>query len=166
MNRLENILAEVNGATFIGLDTQTPVTLLGGKKNPLQGHVTKSTVGSNVVIFQNKKTNGYENMIKRRLQQEGKDPSSFVLSPRKWGRRLPNTPFVEHNEQLYLEVIFLKSGKSDYYVDGNQTDPSAIEGLREQEEGDQGGLENKVIIRTYNVSNITAITVNKVRHIL
>lgn len=168
MNSVRDIMTDkVNGATFIALDTETQVTLRGGKSNPLQGRVTKVTIRSNVMVFQNKNSNAYENMVKRRLQQEGKDPESFQLSPRKWGVREHGTPFVTHNGNEYLEVIFLKAGDTHYRVDGVVTPKEQIEGLPESKnEAEQGGLDNKVIIRTFAVESILAITVDKTTHIV
>ena len=126
MTNLAALLTEnVNGATFIAIDTETDVKLKGGKKNPHQGRVTKRTVGSNVMVFQNKSINGYEAMVQRRLKKEGKDPASFELSPRKWGTRLQGVPFVEHKGNYYVEVIFLKAGYTVYLLDGHAVDRSA-----------------------------------------
>lgn len=163
---LERLITEnVNGATFISLDTETAVPLTGGKSNPMQGRVTKRTLGSNVMIFTNKTTNSYDNMVKRRLQDEGKDPASFELSPRKWGTRRPNTPFVDHNESVYLEVIFLRAGTTQYLLDGKPINKEDIVGLKAKpDEAEQGGLDNKVIIRTYSVESIKAITINREKY--
>lgn len=168
MHPLQRIINNnVNGATFITLDTQTVVPLRGGKKNVFQGRVHKVTVGSSVMVFQNKKTNGYENMVRRRLVQEGKDPDSFVLSPRVWGERVPNTPFVVHKDKLYLEVIFLKCGRITFLLDGNECDINTIDGyVAEKQEAEQGGLDNKVIIRTFSVDSINAVTINHQKFIL
>ena len=165
MHILQTVLADVNGATFIGIDSTTVVKLTGGKKNIMQGRVTKTVTGSNVMVFTNKNSNGYSNMVARRLEKEGKDPGDFKLSPRPWGVRIPDSPFVQHNDKLYLEVIFLKAGTVEYLFDGRSIDKDQIEGLADKEEGEQGGLDNKVVIRTYSVDNITAITVDKQRHI-
>ena len=167
------IVDDVKGTKFASIDTETPVTLLGGKKNPLQGRVTKRTLGSTIILT-NTPENVYSNMVKKRLIEEGKDHTTFELKPRKWGKRVDNTCFIEHTdksgiEKIYLETIFVKGGKSNYYVDGQETDPSTIEGLKleEKETSDntekavqQGGLENKVIIRTYDVNSIISVRVD------
>lgn len=158
-NPLDTIL-DFNGVTFIGIDTITTPKLKGGRKNPMQGLVHKRTIGANCMIFQNKNQNGYENAVKRRLVKEGKDPESFELQPRKWGKRITGTPFVVHNGRYYLEVIFLNPGTTSYHFLGNEIDKSDVIGLPESKEGEQGGLDDKVIIRTYAVSSIIAITVN------
>ena len=162
MNLREVLDSKVNGATFISIDTLTPVILRGGKSNPFQGIVTKEVTGSSVMLFQNKASNGYDNMVKRRLQKEGKDPESFVIGPRQWGTREQGTPFVTHKGKTYLEVIFLSAGIRKFLVSGMEMNPSLIPGLDlEKDEGHQGGLENKVLIRTYNVDNIVRLTIDK-----
>lgn len=160
---IQNLINEnVNGMTFIGLDTTTTPKLKGGKSNPQQGRVRKHMKGANVMVFQNKSINGYDAMVKRRLEQEGKDPETFNLSPRTWGQRIAGTPFVEHNGQLYLEVIFLHSGEVSYTLDGQEIDKSDVIGLADdKKEGHQGGLSDKVIIRTFKVDSIDRVTINK-----
>jgi len=98
-------------------------------------------------------------MINKRLAEEGKS-SDFTVGPRTWGTRIKNTPFVEHNGEMYLEVIFLRAGDVSYHRDGVAVDKRDINGLNEPAEGNQGGLDNKVIIRTFKFSSITAITIN------
>lgn len=168
MTNLATLLTDkVNGANIISIDTETVVKLTGGKKNPHQGRVTKRVRGSNVMVFANKKVNGYENMVMRRLKKEGKDPASFKLSPRTWGHRLEGAPFVEHKGNYYVEVIFLHPGETEYLLDGVVVPKSSIQGLpAEKEEARQGGLSDsgKVIIRTYKADSIKAITINKHRY--
>lgn len=159
-----NAVANVNGASFIGLDTLTTPKLAGGKKNLQQGRVQKRMTGANVMSFQNKTTNGYENMVKRRLVAEGKNPDDFVLGERAWGQRVPNMPIVEHTKDgivnYYLEVIFLTSGDSEYLLDGVVVPATAIQGLPEASDSGQGGLDNKVIVRTFAIDSITELRIN------
>lgn len=157
-------LSNVNGASFVGFDALTPVTLTGGKKNPHQGRVQKLMTGAQVMCFQNKKVNGYEEMVRRRLLAEGKDPETFVLGERLWGNRVPNLPIVEHEKdgvkKTYMEVIFLKAGKVTYLLDGTPVDPAEIQGIKEASEGEQGGLSNKVVIRTFDTNNVIQLRVD------
>lgn len=172
-NKLQQLLSNVSGNTIISLDTVTVPKLKGGKKNPMQGLVQKKMKSINVMVFTNEQSNGYENMVNRRLEKEGFEPKSFEVGPRAWGQRIPNTPFVLHNDQLYLEVIFLKSGKPSYTLldaAGNEHGifEEEIEGLPESKESEdgQGGLSDKVIIRTFKADNIKAITINGEKHVL
>ncbi len=156
----QSILATVDGAGFAGIDTVTAVTLKGGKSNPQQGRITKLHVGANVMLFTNKKTNAYEAMVGRRLEAEGKSASDFKLSPRRWGTRIENSPFVEHKGEYYIEVIFLRAGTSTFELDRKPINKDDIVGLPEIKPSGQGGLENQVIIRTYKLSSIKAIRID------
>jgi hypothetical protein len=159
---IETIMAQVSGAEFISIDTETIPTLLGGKKNIMQGHIRKVTVGSSVMVFSLKNGgSAYENMVKRRLAKEGKDPATFVVGPRKWGKRVEGTPFVEHNGEMYLEVIFLRPGSTEYKYGVRPIDKDAIEGLNERGEVGQADLDNKVIIRTLKLDSIRRLVIDK-----
>jgi len=159
--KISQVLADVNGASFISMDTETKPTLTGGKSNLLQGRVTKQNSGASIMVFQNKTTSAYDKMVKRRLEKEGKNPETFELQPRKWGKRIPNTPLIEHKGELYLEVIFLKSGKSIYLLDGKPIDKNEIVGLKESNisEESQAGLSDKVIIRTFKLDSIKRLKI-------
>ncbi len=100
-------------------------------------------------------------MVKRRLEKEGKSADDFKLSPRQWGRRLSGAPFVEHKGGYYVEVIFLKAGKTKYLLDGKVVSEDKIVGLPPKKaEAEQGGLDDKVVIRTFKSDSIQAITIN------
>lgn len=162
---LVDAVKNITGASFIGLDTLTDVKLTGGKKNPMQGRVTKRMIGANVMAFANKNVNGYEAMIQRRLAAEGKDPATFKVGERAWGTRVPNMPIIEHQKdgdtKYYLEVIFLRPGNVEYLLDGAPVSKSDIEGLPEAGDGgDQGGLENTVVIRAFAAESITELRID------
>lgn len=159
-NTAHNVFAKLAGGTFVGLDTLTQVKLKGGKKNAMQGRVTKRMTGASVMCFSNNNSNAYENMVRRRLAAEGKDAASFELGERAWGQRIAGTCFVEHNGKHYLEVIFMHAGTSEYLLDGAAIARSAIEGLEDAAAGEQGGLENKVVIRTFALDSVTTLRAN------
>lgn len=164
--KLTTLFASVNGSTFIGLDTKTVPVLAGGKSNIMQGRVTKVMTGASVMVFQNKNSNAYENMVKRRLEKEGKNPESFSLGKRTWGARVEGTPVVEHKGQEYLEVIFLKAGEVSYELDGQPVDEKTVIGLKEPAAPTQGGLDNTVYIRTFAKDSITKVNISGVTVIL
>jgi len=160
---VESVLGNIKGATFVGLDTETVVDLKGGKKNEMQGRVTKVMTGALVQVFaRGGEGGGYENKVNRRLDKEGKEVE-FEVGPRKWGTRLEGKPFVEHKGELYLEVIFERPGESHYLLDGKPIQAAEIIGLDEGpvKAGEQGGLEDKVILRTFKFDSIKALRVNK-----
>lgn len=161
-------LANVNGSTFISIDTLTEPQMdrtmsgKGSAPNPHYGRITKQQLGSSVMVFQNKRVIGYENMVKRRLIEEGLDPESFELSPRRWGQRVPNMPTVMHGDKLYLEVIFLRPGPVQYFIDhAIPINKDEIFGLRETNAPAQGGLTRKVQLRVFDFDSITSVTINK-----
>jgi hypothetical protein len=157
---LINAVQAIAGGSFIGIDTHIDVKLTGGKSNPQQGRVTKRMTGATCMAFTNQNVNAYKEMVQRRLGKEGKPPEDFVLSPRAWGVRVPNMPIVEHNGTYYLEVIFMKPGVVEYLLDGVVVPESGIQGLPVKRDSEQGGLEDKVIIRDYKAESITELRIN------
>jgi len=162
-NTAHTVFANLAGGTFVGLDSLTQVKLKGGKKNPMQGRVTKLMTDAQVMCFSNSNSNAYENMVRRRLAAEGKAAEDFVLGPRAWGERIPGTCFVEHTGKQYLEVIMMHPGKTSYFLDGAEIDKSEIEGLDNPAVNpeSQARLSNKVIIRTFALDSVVALRVNK-----
>ena len=162
-NQILMALKQLNGAAFASIDTVTEVKLKGGKKNPMLGRVTKHCSGSNVLLSSNLSKSYYETMVQKRLVKEGQDPSQFELKPRTWGQRIPTTPFIHHvkdgKDEYYLEVIFRHPPKETVYkFDGELIDKKDIIGLdATKEESEQGGLEDKVIIRSYNLNSIKRV---------
>lgn len=183
---LEDILADINGAEFASIDTLTIVPLnktLGGRgtgANPHHGKVFKRTEGIRCMVYTNKNSNAYENMVKRRLVKEGQDPEQFQLGERAFGKRIENTCFIEHTlkgetvPQKYLEVICIGDGPklSEYLlVTDRGMRPIAkdeIIGLKPESVNpdSQGGLEDKVIIRTFRVENVKRIRTDKKEYLL
>lgn len=159
------------GCQIVSLDTLVKVDLLGGKSNPQQGRVTKLTTNSRVMIFKNGK--GYFNMVNRRLSKQNEANRVFEMlateSPngiwepglRAWGERIPNSPFITHKGKEYLECIFIRGGQSTYLLDGVEIPKEEVQGLPTKVEGEQGGLIDKVIIRTYSFESILKIRKSK-----
>lgn len=216
MFNIATVLAALRGVSFIGLDMETVVPLKGGKKNEMQGRVTKRVIGSTVLVAQNKNTNTYQNMVRNRIagellaeaaakadegkgllmdvlsadeldelsakieaaliagEAERKDEAEerFEVQARKWGERIPNTPIIRHvkngeiHPSFYLDTIFLRAGKSEFFLDGQPIDEADIIGYEKPvlKEGAQiqGGLkaENQVIVRSIGLASILAIRTN------
>jgi hypothetical protein len=160
--QVNELMSKIKGCSFASLDTITPVTLKGGKKNPMQGKVTKHTANNMVMLFTNQNSSGYENMVKRRLENEGKDSASFTLGKLPWGSRIEGTPFIENKGKYYIQAIFNKPGKSEFFLDGQPIQKDEIEGLEDKtNESPNQGLEedNRVVVRTFALDNIKAIRV-------
>ena len=175
MTKIEKLFSALKGCSFAGLDTVTEVKVTKnmpgsprGKNaiaNPHHGRVTKRMTGARIMVFGNVNSNGYENMVKRRLEQEGKDPNDFVLSDRKWGERLKGSPMVKKAEadgstSYYLEAIFMAPGETEYFLDGvTPIEKEDVIGMSQSKPNDaaQAGLENMVQIRTFKLDSITQI---------
>lgn len=155
----QNVFGSLAGGTFVGIDTRTEVKLTGGRKNPQAGRVTKVMRGAQIMVFTNAETNAYDAMVRRRLADEGKDPSTFELGERAWGTRVTGTPFVEHKGEYYLETIFMRPGTVEYELDGAVIPKDQIVGLPETRDNpdSQAGLANKVVIRTFKLDSIIGL---------
>lgn len=162
--RLEKFFkTKVNGVKMASIDTKTKVHLKGGQSNPLQGKVSKLTLGSSVMLYSNTASNGYETLVKRRLAEEGKDPEQFKLGVRPWGERVPGTPIITHKGKVYIEVVYLKPGVTTHVDDNSQElKVDQIPGYPETvvTETSQGGLDNKVIIRTIAMDSLINIRID------
>ena len=154
-------LMKLQGCAIGSLTSETVVALKGGKKNPMLGKVTKRAEGGNIMMYCNTNTNTYMNMVKKRLATEGKDPENFQLGQRAWGERVKDTPFIQHKGELYVEAVFLNPPKKvEYFLDGAPIAKSDIQGLADDDDSNstgQGGLHNKVIIRTFKLNSIKKI---------
>lgn len=69
MNKVSQILAGLNGVSFVGLDIETVVPLKGGRANEMKGRVTKRVTGT-VLVAQNRGTNTYQNMVRKAIVGE------------------------------------------------------------------------------------------------
>lgn len=146
---LENVLAEVSGCTFASLDAVTTVS----------PGITHEVMGKRVILFTNKKSSGYENMVRRRLIEAGKDPDTFVVGDLPWGTRVPNSPLIEHREKgkVYLQAIELAPGISKYFMLGKEANPNDL-GIKKKEPYNQGlPTDAQVNVRCYDIENITRI---------
>lgn len=144
---LENLLNRIHGCTFATIDTNVLVS----------PGIHKETTGKRVILFTNQNGSGYEAMVKRRLQEAGKDPNSFVSGDLPWGIAVPNSPLIEHKGCTYLKVIEIAPGQSKYFMFGEEVDP---QGLRLKERRSyQGGLapSARVNVSAYKLENITRI---------
>lgn len=132
----------VNGNTIIGFSALTEMKLnktLGGKiPNPHFDKIFKELTSQVAMVFSNKTTNAYENMVNRRLTLEGK-PAEFKVSKRSWGTRIENTPVIEHKGNEYLSTIYCESPVTlaDYVrntlgVEMTESDNALVEAAKAQ----------------------------------
>lgn len=158
VHNINYIVENINGATFLSIDSHIKMELSGGKKNVMKDKVFKTTKNIIAQAFTNQNKNGYLSMVNKRLLAEGKEP--YTLKNRVWGTRIPNTPLVEHKGKYYLELIVQSCGEVTYQYEGKDIKKEEIEGLKTVKEAEQGGLEDKVIVRVFSLDSITSIKIN------
>jgi hypothetical protein len=92
------------GCTLMGYDALTQETLTGGKKNLMQGRVSKLHTHFLSMVFNNAVKNSYESMVNKRLSEEGKEVG-FEAGALPWGTKIENTACIEHKGSYYLQTI-------------------------------------------------------------
>lgn len=135
----------------VRLNFSTIPKLKGGKSNPHQGRIQKITTGAIGILYTSGK--GYFEKVNEGLIAEDKAPD-FEPKPRAWGVRVEGTPLIEHKENFYLDVIFESPGETQYFLEGEKIEREDIEGLEDKKEGEQGGLEEKVYVRTISLESL------------
>jgi|ERR1035437_8457504 hypothetical protein len=151
------------GAKFAQLYTETVPDL--PKKSPYYGLVTKKQSHNVQLNF------SYSNAVNNMRLKEDKE-ADFVAAAPKWGTRIPGTPIIMHCKknstvtEAYLMTRVLKSAPSEYYLDGKFVDDvptlDAIRGNMNKVYDNKAhqGVEKEVIIRTFKLSSIKAITID------
>ena len=126
-------------------------------------------------VFKVSRVNGmlnwiYQNAVNRQRTREGNE-ADFEVKPRHWGTRTPHTPFVTHVkddvQKLYLELKVERSLEHSYVDDaGNLFDKAKIAEFlpATKDEGQAQGLDKAVILRDYDIENVTAIAVDGITY--
>lgn len=144
---LENLLDKINGCTFANIDAVT---------EPSNG-IRKETTGIRVILFTNKKSSGYENMVKRRLAEAGKNPDNFSSGDLAWGEQVPNSPLIEHKGKVYLKCVLLAEGQSKYFIGDREISGNGL-GLRGRWPNQGLPPSDTVNVATFNLKSIKKIT--------
>jgi len=144
--QLQELLSRIKGCTFASLDAETV---------PKPG-IHKIVTGERVMLFTNKQTSGYENMVRRKLIQAGKNPDNFVLSELPWGERVPGTPLIYHEGRHYLQTILLAPGEANYFIGRHKVNPEDV-GIKERRTNQGLPKGNEVLVSTYALDSITRI---------
>lgn len=145
LEALQLLLANVEDASFAIIDSTT---------SPCKG-IRKVTTGTRVILFTNKETNGYEDLVKRRLIEAGKDPRDFVLGDLPFGERLPNSPIIHNRGLYYLQTVILEPGQSVGYAGNREVDLADFVTPRRTNQG--LSKEDEVHVATYRLDHIDRI---------
>lgn len=145
---LENLLVQIKGCTFASMDIET-------ESSP---GIRKEETGIRVILFTNQNVNGYENIVKRRLIEAGKDPRGFALGDLPWGKKVPNSPLIEHKDKTYLQYVILAHGLVKCFLTVTGKEVSEGDLNLPSSRTNQGlGPDDEVQIRNVNIANIRRI---------
>ena len=163
---LQKVLQNIGSCKFVSITADTTPSLKSPKTNGLlkQNGESRIIKRSKVVISTGDSLD-YKSVVNRRLVKVGEQPVVEV-QPRKWGERVPNTPFVINCGKLYLEALVNRAVSTQYFFDGNEVTKDDIkEYLREKTNADTYGLdENQPIWRDYNLENIREVVADSVTY--
>ncbi len=103
----------------------------------------------------------YANAVNNQRAREGNE-DYFEPEPRKWGKRIKGTAWVEHKGRMYLEVKVQRSLGHKYFDNAGQEIPrEQVEPwLPKRKEGARQEVDRPVILRDYALDSITQIKVN------
>lgn len=150
------------GAKFAQLYTLTEVPL--PKSNQYHGRVTKQSCINVQLNF------NYSNAVNNQLEKEGKS-RDFSAGKLPWGTRISGTPLLMHTKKgsteptAYLVARVLRFLAPTYFLDGLQVlDLPILEAIKEDlgsySNAEHQGVEKEIVIRTYKLSSIKAITLD------
>ena len=110
----------------------------------------------------------YQNAVNRQRARED-SATDFEARPRKWGKRIPKSPFVVHKGALYLEVKVERSLNHRYVTpDGRAlTDADVAPFLpKRSSNAAHQGVEREIILRDYRVDHMDAISIDGERLVI
>lgn len=144
---LTTLLSSLRGATFASIDTETMPTL----------GIRKVTKGTQVLLFANTKSSGYESMVKRRLAEAGFDPDSFTVGELPFGERVDDLPVIVYNDNHYLQTIVLREGSSECFIGSTPVDCSILKMPRSSNRSQGLPSDKTVKVATYKLDSILEI---------
>jgi len=137
-----NEIKKLSGKPVTLVWSSTP-KLKGGKKNPQQGLVTKTTVAD--VTLSSAGSYG------QRKVTEGEYDTIADVKPRAWGSRVGETCVIEHKGNFYVEFYLEGESQTTYYLDGNIIPKDDVEGLPENKR------DSEVKISTIKIENLSSV---------
>jgi hypothetical protein len=150
-----DLLINYNGHSFVGLTTLTDAR--AKKTNNPYGKILKKTILLANIGFH------YKNSLNNQAKREEKE-IEFNIQPRRWGKRLPNTPLVEHKGKYYLEYKAENVTSVEYFTEnGEQIEKEKIEEFLPQKRhsSTQKELDKKIILRDVAIENILSLRISK-----
>ena len=149
VNTLSNLLYKIKGCSFASIDSRC---------EPYP-KVFIETEGERVILFTNQNCSGYENKVKRSLEEAGKNPDNFSVGSLPWGERVPNTPLIIHKDKYYLQTILLAEGTKRYFIGDEEVSVESVPRQALPRARPNQGLTagSEVIVNTYKLESLTRI---------
>jgi len=119
----------------------------------------------------------YANCVNNQLEREEKD-DNFEAASRKWGERVLGSKVLlskvktDKDGNNYTEYYFQFNPRNHYYTkykteNGNEIEKADIEDfILTKSKSSRQGTDTEIVWRTYKISSITAIKMNKVLYII
>lgn len=151
---LFSLLCNKSGAQIITITTETDP----GKSLKYKNKVVKRSRVNGVINWH------YQNAVNRQRQREYKE-QDFKVKPRKWGTRIPLSPCIQHNGNVYLEMKVENVHGTEYFAKhGNTLIPTTKEEVSEYLKkrtnySEAQDLDKEVILRDYKLSSIIEIRI-------
>jgi len=164
-NDLVSVLMGLEKAvSFAGLVCETvPSEIKNPKTSGMGDRITKLshvTVAVGDKLNYGRIVNGRRDRLAGELGVE--PPEDYKVQERKWGMRVPNTPFVIHRGQLYLECLITGVSQTEYKLDGVIVSKDMIAPYLRPKTADtsEERLGVEVIWRDYRLDSIVQVRVD------
>jgi hypothetical protein len=159
-SELRELLSARRGAQIVTLTAVTDARLRK-TGNPLAMPVLKVSRVNGIVNW------NYQLAVVNQQLREGSAAPEFQPEPRAWGTRIPDSPFVEHKGNLYLELKVERSLGHNYRdSNGGLLDAAVVQPFlpAKRSNAEHQGVEREVVLRDYALSSIDQITVGGVSY--
>jgi hypothetical protein len=154
------VMQNLRGAGFVTIQTLTEVKL-NAEGRAILGEVYKRARVNGVVNFR------YQNSVNRQRTREAL-VADFVAAERRWGSHVVGTPFIVHitkdgQRKMYLEMKVERSLGYEYLdAQGNEISKEQVNLYLPKKNDSRQGVEKEVILRDYDVQNLTGVRINGV----
>ena len=166
LKKMCELLKKIDCATICTIKTKTEVKLRSvdgeGNENNFSPSVTKISTVNGILC------SDYENAVNKQRGKEGLK-KNFSSKSRAWGTRIGDSSLIEHKGEFYLEIRVLSSSylyETDEGVPLSDEEVELISKFLPPSRPTRQGVENEIVVRTYNLSNIREVCYSGSRYIL
>jgi len=157
LQQLQNALLARPGSQFVSFVTET-VPTMRKTNNPYYGRVTKRATINGLINF------NYENSVNNQRLREEK-VADFKALARTWGAHVGDTPLINKDGTLYVNVKVQSVKDVVYLLDGKPVSGNLVEAIKDfcpSKGGTRQDVDKEVVVRTYKLDSIVRATINGV----